>query len=129
MIIKDSMKNFIYHRVYRKHIDDVLQDGFLKAKITHPKGENSLPCVCFTRNYDYMKKERPFVIIFDRDVLLQHFKIVPVCVRGLIEQSNNPLYNIEHWKRIIPNYGLECEERIYGYDIDLKYAEYIGYIN
>lgn len=121
------MKNLLYHRVNPRFIKKVLDDGVLKPHISHPISEDN-SCICFTRDYDYMKKARPFVVIFDREVLKRHFKIVPVCLRGLIEQSNNEKYNLNKWSKILPYYGYECEERIYNNEISLDLAEYVGYI-
>lgn len=122
------MKNLLYHRVNPRFIKKVLDDGFLKPNVSHPISLDVDECICFTRDYDYMKKSRPFVVIFDRDVLKYHYKVVPVCLKGLIEQSNNEKYDIKKWSKILPYYGFECEERVYNKVISLELAEYVGYI-
>lgn len=112
-------KNLLYHRVQPRLVQQVLESQSIKQHtLLNPK------CICMTRNVILMSRSRPFVVVFDRDILKQHYKVKPFCLLGWKFISNSTEY--DRWKKRGYIFGFENEERVYGGDIPLSLAEYVG---
>jgi hypothetical protein len=113
-------QSLLYHRVRPDLVDKLLDSGHIKQS-AYDNG-----AICMTRDVNYLAKQRPFVIIFDRDKLRRNFKVRPFCFLGWHFFNNQETY--ERWSKKY-TFGFEREERVYGGDIPLHLAEYVGYLD
>ena len=80
--------------------------------------------VCLTRDVLLYSKVRPFVIVFDREELLKHYKIQPCCV---IDKLRTRLPDVYSRFSKHKQSGFESEERLYN-NLPLSLALWYGYL-
>lgn len=112
--------NLLYHRVNPRFVDKLLESKTIKVNKTLD-GEMA---VCLTRDVLLYSKVRPFVVVFDREVLIKHYKVEPCCVIGKLKTKFPKIYDrfSKHKQS-----GFENEERLYK-DIPLSSALWYGYL-
>ena len=112
--------NLLYHRVNPIFIEKLLESKTLRTNRTLD-GERA---VCLTRDVLLYSKVRPFVIVFDREELLKHYKIKPCCV---IEKLRTTLPEVHSRFSKHKQSGFENEERLYK-DVPLSLSLWYGYL-
>ena len=112
--------NLLYHRVNPRFVDKLLESKTIKVNKTLD-GEMA---VCLTRDVLLYSKVRPFVVVFDREVLIKHYKVEPCCVICKLKTKFPKIYDrfSKHKQS-----GFENEERLYK-DIPLSSALWYGYL-
>jgi len=112
--------NLLYHRVDPRFVDKLLESKVLRVNKTLD-GEQA---ICLTRDILLYSRVRPFVIVFNRNDLLKHYKIKPCCVIDKLKTTLPDVYSrfSKHKQS-----GFENEERLYK-DVPLSLALYYGHL-
>ena len=112
--------NLLYHRVNPKFVDKLLDSKVLRVNRTLD-GEQA---ICLTRDVLLYSKTRPFVIVFNREELLNHYQVKPCCVIDKVKEKLPDVYTrFSKHKEC----GFENEERVYK-DVPLSLALWYGYL-